>query len=352
MLESRHFTTGERWSAIKCGLSITGSNKILNKTDKSKVVLSGVILPKLQGQRLDQALACLFPGYSRAQLQKWIKQGGVFLDELAITKIRQKVIAGQSVLIRAELPEKENWAPQNLGLDLVYEDDSVLVVNKPAGLTVHPGGGQPDNTLVNALLYHFSELSKIPRAGIVHRLDKNTSGILVVARTLESYTFLVKTIQQRDITREYEGIVNGRVLFSGKIETKMGRHPTQRTKMAVLEQGKEAITHYRVIERFRKHTYLSVTLATGRTHQIRVHMAYLGHPLVGDSVYGGKVILPKDPSRELRETLTHFKRQALHAKKLSFAHPSNQKRYTLECPLPEDMVSLLEALRGDKNKNI
>lgn len=298
------------------------------------MVLSSVILPNLQGERLDRALVFLFPEYSRSQIQKWIRQGLASLDGALVSKIRQPVITGQKVLIHAELPKRENWAPQNLDLKIVYEDDSILVINKPAGLTVHPGAGQPDHTLANALLYYAPELAKVPRYGIVHRLDKNTSGLLLVARTLEAHTSLVKMMQQRAISRGYEAVVNGAVLSGGKLETKMGRHPTHRTKMAVLARGKEAITHYRVIERFRRHTHLAITLETGRTHQIRVHMAHLGYPLVGDSVYGGG-----------HKTLIHCKRQALHAKKLSFLHPINQKRYTLECSLPEDMQKLLELLR-------
>lgn len=299
---------------------------------RKPAVLSRVVLPALQGERLDRTLARLFPEYSRAQLQRWVKQGAVFLNDEPVIQVRYPVVPGQRITIAAEPTERENWSPQNLTLNIVYQDDALLVINKPAGLTVHPGAGQPDNTLVNGLLHYAPELSVVSRAGIVHRLDKNTSGLLVVARTLEAHAYLVKALQERTVTRTYEAIVQGLVLSGGTIETNMGRHPVARTKMAVVERGKQAITHYRVIQRFKRHTHLRVTLETGRTHQIRVHVAHLGHPLVGDSLYGGK-------------PLGEFKRQALHAQSLSLVHPTDGKRYTWECLLPEDMLCLLEALQ-------
>lgn len=289
-----------------------------------------IIPATLQGMRLDRALAQLFPNYSRAQLQNWIKQGSVSINGLSVIKPKHMVLKDQWVQLDLEFPKQASWLPQCLDLNILYEDPHILIVNKPAGLTVHPGAGQPDHTLVNALLHYAPELNLVPRAGIVHRLDKNTSGLLVIARTLEAHAALVQNLQNRTVTRVYEAIVQGVLTHHGHIHTQIGRHPKFRTKMAVVARGKPAITHYEVIEQFKKHTYVRVTLETGRTHQIRVHMAHLGHPLAGDSQYGGH----------------GFTRQALHAKKLALMHPIFQKPSVWECPLPEDMQHFLTLLRS------
>lgn len=291
--------------------------------------LSAFIPSTLQGVRLDRALVQLFPAYSRARLQAWVKQGVVSVNGTLVIKPKQAVFPEQKILITGELPKQESWLPQCLDLTIVYEDASILVVNKPAGLTVHPGAGQPDHTLVNALLHYAPELNLVPRAGIVHRLDKNTSGLLVVARTLEAHAVLVRDLQNRAVTRVYEAIAHGILTSNGHIRTQIGRHPKSRIKMAVVERGKPAITHYEVMERFKKHTHVRVTLETGRTHQIRVHMAHLGHPLAGDNQYGGH----------------GFTRQALHAKKLALIHPIHQKPHVWECSLPEDMQQFMTLLR-------
>ena len=232
-------------------------------------------------------------------------------------------------------------------LEILYEDSALIVLNKPPGLVVHPGAGNREGTLVNALLHHAPELANVPRAGVVHRLDKDTSGLLVVARTLAAHTHLVAQLQARTVKREYFAIVAGVMTAGGTIEAPVGRHPSERTRMAVVVGGREAVTHYRVLERFRGHTYVRVNLETGRTHQIRVHMAHLHYPLVGDPTYGGRLRLPADSSSTLREALRHFKRQALHAGVLGLIHPESGAALQWDAPLPADMQQLLEALRSD-----
>jgi len=308
--------------------------------------LSTRIPDELAGVRLDQALASLFPDYSRARLQGWIRAGQVRLDT-RVPRPRDRVAGGELVAIEAELEAHDNWEAQPIHLEIVYEDEGILVINKPAGLVVHPAAGNYDGTLVNALLHYAPELALLPRAGLVHRLDKDTSGLLVVARTLPAHTRLVEQLQARAMGREYEAVCSGVLTAGGTVEAPIGRHPVQRKRMAVVPGGKPAVTHYRVVERFRAHTRLRVRLETGRTHQIRVHMAHVHHPLLGDPVYGGRLALPKGATPALVDTLRSFRRQALHAWRLQLTHPITGEEMAWEAPLPEDLEQLLEVLRQD-----
>jgi 23S rRNA pseudouridine1911/1915/1917 synthase len=298
------------------------------------------------GQRLDQALASLLPDYSRSRLKSWIESGEIRVDG-AVLRPRDKVLGGEQVSVRASLPQETRAEPQSIPLVLAHEDRHLLVIDKPAGLVVHPGAGNPDMTLQNALLAHDPGLASLPRAGIVHRLDKDTSGLLIVARTLPAHTALVRMLGEREIHREYEAICRGVMTGGGTVDAPIDRHPTERVRMAVREGGREAVTHYRVIQRFRAHTHVRVQLETGRTHQIRVHLAHAGFPIVGDRVYGGRLAFPKGASEALREALREFPRQALHAARLQFDHPVTGK--PLEClsALPADMRGLLDALAAD-----
>ena len=300
----------------------------------------------MAGQRLDQALAQLFSQYSRSRLQQWLRQGCVRVDGRQ-PRARDKVLGGEQIEIEAVLEAQGEWQAQPIELDIVYEDGAVIVLNKPAGLVVHPAAGNPEGTMLNALLHHDPELASVPRAGIVHRLDKDTSGLLVVARTLEAQKQLVEQLQARQFLREYLAVVNGVLTAGGTVEAPIGRHPVQRKRMAVVENGKPAVTHYRIEQRYRGHTLVRVTLETGRTHQIRVHMAHIHHPLVGDPVYGGRPRLPKGAGDELVAALRGFKRQALHASKLGFKHPIRGETVSWEQPLPEDMAKLIAVLEQD-----
>jgi 23S rRNA pseudouridine1911/1915/1917 synthase len=298
------------------------------------------------GQRLDQALAALLPDHSRSRIKGWIDGGEVRLNG-APCRPRDKVTPGDAIAIDAVLPVETAAVPQSLPLEIVHEDRHVLVVNKPAGLVVHPGAGNPDRTLQNALLAHDPPLALLPRAGIVHRLDKDTSGLLVVARTLAAHTALVRMLEAREVHREYEAVCRGVLTAGGTVDAPIDRHPLDRVRMAVREGGRDAVTHYRVIRRFRAHTHLRVQLETGRTHQIRVHMAHIGYPLVGDKVYGGRLALPRGASESLRQALRAFPRQALHAARLELPHPVTGKPLVAEAPLPADLVELLRALGAD-----
>lgn len=317
-----------------------------------KIHHSAVIPEEFTGKRLDWVLAQLFPQYSRSCLQNWLLHDQILIDgENRQAKI--KVKGGESITIDALLTPQTIVAGQDIALNIVYEDDSILVINKPVGLVVHPAAGNPDQTLLNALLHHHPALSMLPRGGIVHRLDKDTSGLIVIAKTLSAHHHLVQQLQAREMGRIYEAIVNGTMTASGTIDEPIGRHPKHRIKMAVnLNQGKPAITHYRILERFPYHTHLSVKLETGRTHQIRVHLAHINHPIVGDQTYGGRMRLPKQCSQTLKEMLLHFKRQALHAKQLQLIHPETGKQMSWEAVLPEDMQSLLNELLLDKKRRL
>jgi 23S rRNA pseudouridine1911/1915/1917 synthase len=314
--------------------------------------VSARIPPSAAGRRLDQALAELFPDYSRTRLSAWIKSGDVLLDGVAVVP-RHVVNGGELVTVRAQPNQEVALAPEAIALDVRFEDREVLVVNKPVGLVVHPGAGQPAGTLQNALLHFDPKLAQIPRAGIVHRLDKDTSGLMVVARTLRAHTALVEQLQERDVHRQYAAIVCGAMIAGGSVDAPIGRHPRDRVKQAIVDEpaGKPAVTHYRVRERFRAHTLVECRLETGRTHQIRVHMTHVHHPLVGDAVYGGGLKLPKGATPGLVEALRGFRRQALHAEKIEFAHPRSGKLVSVAAEIPADMQALLRALRDDTAAN-
>lgn len=311
-----------------------------------RIRLSAQVSPESGGQRLDQVAAQLFPDFSRSRLQGWIKDGSLLVDGER-KRTRDSVYGGEELTLDAEREVQGEWQPEAIELDIVYEDSALLVINKPAGLVVHPAAGHQDGTLLNALLHHCPELAKVPRAGIVHRLDKDTTGLMVVAKTIESQTDLVAQLQARTVSREYECVVTGVMTAGGKVDQPIARHGTQRQKMAVVAGGKQAISHYRVINRFRAHTHVKVKLETGRTHQIRVHMSYIHFPLVGDPVYGGRLRIPPGASPELIKELREFPRQALHARRLELEHPDDGRHMSWQVPLPEDMQHLLALLRED-----
>jgi 23S rRNA pseudouridine1911/1915/1917 synthase len=298
------------------------------------------------GQRFDVVLATLLPQYSRARLQRWISAGAVLLAGRAVLP-RQRLAGGERVRVQAEFTPDERVGPESIALRVVFEDEALLVIDKPAGLVVHPGAGNKAHTLQNALLAHDPALSLVARAGLIHRLDKDTSGLLVVARTPEAHTALVMKLQAREIQRGYLALVLGLPTAGGSIDQPIGRHRTVRTRMAVRRDGREAVTHYRIEERFRAHTLLRVQLETGRTHQIRVHLAHVGLPIVGDGTYGGRRRQVAGADEELRAALELFRRQALHAQRLAFDHPITGRHHTFEAPVPADLRSLLAVLRSD-----
>jgi 23S rRNA pseudouridine1911/1915/1917 synthase len=299
------------------------------------------------GLRFDQVLADLFPEYSRSRLKEWILGENVTINGEICTVPRQKMTGDEVIQIEADIEQQVAHSPESIALDIVYEDDDILLINKPANLVVHPGAGNHTGTLLNALLAHVPDIDKVPRAGIVHRLDKDTTGLMVVAKTLTAQTHLVNQLQQRIMSREYEALICGTMIAGGLVDAPIGRHATKRTHMAVRDVGKPAVTHYRIIEKFRAHTHLRLKLETGRTHQIRVHMAHIKHPLVGDPVYGGRSRLPKGATPDCVNAIRQFSRQALHAAQLSLFHPSTNEWMTWQAPLPEDMVSLLAQVRLD-----
>ncbi len=305
---------------------------------------TAIVAAELHGARLDQAAAELFPDFSRSRLQGWIKDGALTRNG-AIARQRDKVATGDELLLSAESVEAVSWTGESIALDVVYEDDSILVINKPAGLVVHPAAGHHSGTLVNALLHRRPELANLPRAGIVHRLDMDTSGLMVVATSLQAHAHLVEQLQDRSVSREYAAVCIGAMTGGGRIDLPIGRHPRARKKMAVVSVGgKEAITHYRVARRFAHHTHITVKLETGRTHQIRVHMAHQKYPLVGDKTYGGRPRLPKAASPELVDMLRGFPRQALQAQALGLIHPRSEEYMQWQVPLADDMQALLKCL--------
>ncbi|MBE7927265.1 MULTISPECIES: 23S rRNA pseudouridine(1911/1915/1917) synthase RluD [Pseudomonadaceae] len=301
----------------------------------------------LGGQRLDQVAAQLFPEHSRSRLAAWIKDGSLTVDG-ATLRPRDIVHAGAVLALSAEQEAQGEWVAEDIPLDIVFEDEHILVLNKPAGLVVHPAAGHASGTLLNALLHHVPELINVPRAGIVHRLDKDTTGLMVVAKTLQAQTRLVEQLQARTVSRIYEAIVIGMIITGGTIDAPIGRHGQHRQRMAVVDGGKAAVSHYRVLERFRSHTHVRVKLETGRTHQIRVHMTHLGYPLVGDPLYSGRFRIPPAASPTLVQSLKEFPRQALHARFLELDHPLSGERMKWESPLPDDFVWLLTLLQQDR----
>ena len=310
------------------------------------IQLTAEVPSALGGQRLDQVAAQLFDEYSRSRLSNWIKDGRLTVDG-AVMRPRDVVHGGAVLTLDAEQEAQGEWVAQDIALNIVYEDEHLLVIDKPAGLVVHPAAGHADGTLLNALLHHVPDIINVPRAGIVHRLDKDTTGLMVVAKTLQAQTRLVEQMQKRTVSRIYECIVIGVITSGGKIDAPIGRSSANRQRMAVIDGGKQAVTHYRVLERFRSHTHSRVKLETGRTHQIRVHMTHVGFPLVGDPLYAGRFRIPPAASQTLVQTLKEFPRQALHARFLELDHPITGQRMKWESPLPDDLVWLLSLLRQD-----
>lgn len=303
------------------------------------------------GQRLDKALASLWPGFSRSRLQGWIKGGQLTVDG-EMPSQRMSVSGGERVSL-VFMPEAEVSAqPEAIPLDVVYEDEHLLVINKPVGLVVHPGAGNPAGTLQNALLHYAPDVAGVPRAGLVHRLDKDTTGLMVVARTEQAHTVLTAAMQSREIEREYCAVVYGVLTAGGHVDAPIGRHAQDRKRMTVRSGARDAVTHFRVLERFRMHSYLRLKLETGRTHQIRVHMQHLRHPIVGDPVYGGRLRMPNEASKELLECLRLFRRQALHARKLTLEHPVSGKPLSWQASVPDDMQALLQVLREDADAHV
>ncbi|WP_417583169.1 23S rRNA pseudouridine(1911/1915/1917) synthase RluD [Nitrincola sp.] len=311
-----------------------------------QVDLNADVPAEMYGLRLDQAVSQLFPEYSRSRLQSWIKEGALQVNGEA-RRPRDKLNGGEKITVSVEIASIDRHAAQDIPLDIVYEDDDILILNKPSGLVVHPAAGHADGTLLNALLHHCPAIGHVPRAGIVHRLDRDTTGLMVVAKTIQAQTELVAQLQDRSMGREYEAIVHGVMTGGGCVDEPMARHSKNRLKMAVVGVGKEAITHYRVLEKFRSHTHIRLKLETGRTHQIRVHMSHINYPLVGDPLYSGRVRLTKGASEEMRELLKHFRRQALHAKKLELWHPQTGQQMSWEIDLPADFEALRRVLKED-----
>ena len=316
-----------------------------NATPATPEPVELTVPPECAGQRLDQALSYLLPKFSRSRLAHWIRTGSAVLDGRPVLP-KAKVWGGEKILVHpATEPAVTAAAPEAIALDIIHEDDAILVIAKPAGLVVHPGSGNWSGTMMNALLAHAPHLATLPRAGIVHRLDKDTSGLLVVARTLEAQTSLVRQLQARTVKREYLALVHGCVALDGKVEAPIGRHPVQRTRMAVAARGKPAVTHFQVLERYANTTLLRCRLETGRTHQIRVHMQSLGHPLVGDPVYGKN-------RRGTDAVVSGFPRQALHAERLELVHPTSGKIAAWQTPPPADICELIAALRMTSGASI
>jgi 23S rRNA pseudouridine1911/1915/1917 synthase len=293
---------------------------------------------------MDVALSEMLPNYSRSKITAWIKSGDALINEKTF-KPKDKVNGSQLVRLSLNKKQNNNWSAENIPLNIVFEDEDIIVINKQFGLVTHPGAGNWSGTLANALLYYDPELSKLDRVGIVHRLDKNTSGLMVIARNEKSQKYLVEQLQSHSIAREYSAIVYGHMISGGSINEPIGRDPKDRVKQAVSTSGKDAITHYRVIDRFKSHTHVKAILETGRTHQIRVHLSYIGYPLIGDPMYGGRVRFPKKASEDLKEVLVNFNRQALHSKKLTLTHPVSGELMSWKAPLPNDMLKLLDVLK-------
>ncbi|MGI2027431.1 23S rRNA pseudouridine(1911/1915/1917) synthase RluD [Endozoicomonas acroporae] len=312
------------------------------------VIKESVTVPDDQGgRRFDQIAAACFPEFSRARLQEWIREGFLVVDGDA-RKPKEKLYGGEQLSLSVEVQPEGQWVAENIPLDIVYQDNHIMVINKPAGLVVHPAAGNYTGTLLNALLYHYPDNAALPRAGIVHRLDKDTTGLMVVARSLAAHTDLVAQLQDRTVHREYEAVVRGVMTGGGIVDAPIGRHPQNRLKMAVVRGGKPSVTHYRVVKRYKAHTHIRLNLQTGRTHQIRVHMSHQHFPLVGDDLYGGGLKLPKSCPAALETVLRAFRRQALHARQLGLIHPATGEYMEWEVPLTADFQMLLDSLAANE----
>ena len=307
-------------------------------------ILKIIIPARMKGARLDSSLSEMLPDFSRSKITSWIKSGDALINK-KFFKPKDKSNGGEIVFLTLNQKDTNDWVAEKIPLNVAYEDEDIIIINKQFGLVTHPGAGNWTGTLANALLYYDSNLSRLDRVGIVHRLDKNTSGLMVIARNEKAQKYLVEQLQNHSVEREYSAIVYGHMIAGGTIDEPIGRDPRDRVKQAVLSNGKDAITHYRAIDRFKSHTHVKAILETGRTHQIRVHLSYVGHSLVGDPMYGGRVRFPKKASEELKEALLSFKRQALHSKKLTLIHPISGELMSWKAVLPDDMKGLLEALK-------
>jgi len=317
----------------------------------SETPIIKILTEEFAGKRLDVVVAELFPDYSRSRLKIWIEQGQILLNGKTV-KPKTKISGDESLQLTIQTIESEvECVAEDIPLNIIYQDEAIIVVNKPAGLVVHPAAGHYSGTLQNALLYFDKTLAAIPRAGIVHRLDKDTTGLMVVARNLSAHKYLVNQIQKHEVVREYQAVVHGVLTGGGKVDQPIGRHPRDRIKMAVRKNGRNAVTHYRLLERFREHSHIRVQLETGRTHQIRVHMSHLRHAIVGDPVYAGRQRIPAGAQADLLSYLQSFKRQALHAWRLSFVHPEHGDDVSYEAPLPQDMQQLISLLQADAQAN-
>ena len=304
-----------------------------------------IIIPeRMTGNRIDSSLSEMLPDYSRSKITAWIKSGDALIKQKSF-KPKDKVIGNEVIYLTINSKQSNNWIAEKIPLNVFYEDEDIIIINKQFGLVTHPGAGNWNGTLANALLYYDPSLSTLDRVGIVHRLDKNTSGLMVIARNEKSQKYLVEQLQNHSVSREYSALVYGHMIAGGTIDEPIGRDPKDRVKQAVLISGKDAITHYRAIERFKSHTHVKAILETGRTHQIRVHLSHVGHSLIGDPIYGGRVRFPKKASEELKHALLNFKRQALHSKKLTLNHPISGELMSWKAPLPDDMQELLKVLK-------
>jgi len=304
-----------------------------------------IIIPeRMIGNRLDASLSEMLPDYSRSKITTWIKSGDALINQKTF-KPKDKVSGSEIVFLTLNQKQSNDWIAEEIPINIVYEDEDIIVINKQFGLVTHPGAGNWSGTLANALLYYDPALASLDRAGIVHRLDKNTSGLMVIARNEKSQKLLVEQLQSHSVDREYSAIVYGHMIAGGTVDDPIGRDPKDRVKQAVSMSGKDATTHYRAIDRFKSHTHVKAILETGRTHQIRVHLSHVGHSLIGDPMYGGRVRFPKKASEELKDSLLNFNRQALHSKKLTLTHPISGELMSWKAPLPYDMSGLLEVLK-------
>lgn len=322
----------------------------MDQDQPQQQILAFCVCRLIEPVRLDRLLAQLFPDFSRSQLQQWIKSGQVKVDGNEL-RPRDQMSGGEAVLIEVPMTAEAEWEAQPMALDILFEDEEILVLNKPAGLVVHPGAGNPDSTLLNALLSHAPQLRSLPRAGIVHRLDKDTSGLMVITKTERARLNLIEQLSTRELHREYKTIVMGVMIAGGTVDEPIGRHRGDRKRMAIVERGKPAVSHYRVAARYRAHTLVNVKLESGRTHQIRVHMAYIHYPVVGDPVYGGRLKLPKHCGETLTSLLRGFRRQALHAGQLGLVHPESGEHMMWHCDIPADMSALIKALEQDAREH-